>query len=70
MESIIQEILQLVKKKMVEQGAYNRDAYKQFVEEAINYFYERGKITDDDNHEFIKDRLMEVWRDVYESFSE
>ncbi|MBU4374906.1 hypothetical protein KKH38_00140, partial [Patescibacteria group bacterium] len=64
MEPIVEEILQLVKKKMQEQGGFDRDAYKQLVEETILYFQEKGKLTDDDNLEFIEDRLMDVWEDV------
>lgn len=49
MENTIQEILLLVKKKTREQGAYDRDVYKQLIEETIAYFKERSKITDDEN---------------------
>ncbi len=61
MEFEIEEILSLVKKKMREQGGYSRDAYKQYVVETIDYFLEKGKLTDDDNLEFIEDRLMDMW---------
>lgn len=69
MEDIVQEILNLVKTKMKEQGAYDRDAYKQFVEETIEFFQERGKITEDDNVEFMEARLMDMWNDVQESLA-
>ena len=69
MEPIVEEILQLVKKKMQEQGGFDRDAYKQLVEETISYFQEKGKLTDDDNLEFIEDRLMAVWGDVQNEFA-
>lgn len=69
MEPILEEILQLVKKKMQEQGGFDRDAYKQLVEETISYFQEKGKLTDDDNLEFIEDRLMDVWEDVQNEFA-
>ncbi len=69
MEIIIEEILNLVKTKMREQGAYDRDAYKQFVEESIFYFQERGKLSDDDNEEFIEQRLMEIYPQVRESLA-
>jgi len=69
MEIIINEILTLVKKKMQEQGAYDRNAYKQFVEETIDYFLEKGKLTDDDNIGFIEDRLLDAWPEVEESFA-
>lgn len=61
MEPIVQEIFDLVKVKMREQAAYDRDAYKQLVEETIEYYRERGLLTDDDNDEFIEDQLLEKW---------
>ena len=69
MEPIAEEILQLVKKKMQEQGGYDRAAYKQFVVETISYFQEKGKLTDDDNLEFIEDRLMDMWEIVRNEFA-
>ena len=68
MESIAEEILILVKKKMAEQAAYGRDAYKELVEETIEYFREKGKLTDDDNDEFIEDQLMDMWEAAREEF--
>jgi len=64
MESILEEILLLVKKKMREQGAYDREAFHFYIEETIDYFIEKGKISDDDNIEFIEDRLLEMWPNV------
>lgn len=69
MEAIINEILSLVKKKMQEQGGYDREAYKQYIEETIQYFQTKGKISEDDNTEFIEDRLMDMWPQVQESIS-
>lgn len=69
MESIAEEILTLVKKKMAEQAAYGRDAYKELVEETIEYFREKGKLTDDDNDEFIKDQLMGMRGAVEDEFT-
>ena len=65
----IEEILTLVKKKMKEQGGYDRDAYKEYVQETIDYFIEKGKLTDDDNLEFIEDTLMEMWEQVSEDLA-
>ena len=70
METTIEEILQLVKKKMKEQGAYDFDAYKELVEETIQYFYEKGKLTDEDNDEFIEDQLLDMWESVKDGFAE
>ncbi len=69
MEEITQEILNLVKIKMKEQGSYDREAYKHFVEETIDFFQERGKITEDENVEFIESKLMSMWNEVQESLS-
>lgn len=66
MDNLTQEIYQLVKKKMREQGAYDRDACSEFTDEVIDYFYEKGKLGDDENVEFIKDQIMEMW----ESFAD
>lgn len=64
MEPLAQEIFELVLVKLREQAAYTRDAYKQLVEETIDYFNERGKVDDDDNMEFIEDQLMSMWEQV------
>lgn len=69
MEPIVEEILQLVKKKMVEQAAYDRSAYREIVEETIYYFQEKGKLTDADNLEFIADRLIDIWPQVQDEFA-
>jgi len=69
METIAEEILNLVKKKMAEQAAYSKDAYKELVKETINYFLEKGKLTDDDNLEFIESRLMDMWEIVLDELA-
>lgn len=69
MEIIAEEILILVKKKMREQGAYDRDAFKQYIDETIEYFKEKGKLTDDDNLKFIEDRLLEIWPEVKDTLT-
>jgi adenylate kinase family enzyme len=69
MEPIAEEILELVKKKMEEQAAYSRAAYQELVEETIEYFKEKGKLTDDDNEKFIEEQLMQVWEIVADQFS-
>ena len=61
MDPLTEEIFELVKKKVAEQAAYEREAYDQLVAETIEYFKEKGKLTDDDNEEFIKDQLSEMF---------
>jgi hypothetical protein len=69
MESIIQELYALSKQKFMEQGADQRNAYKAMVAESIHYFLERGKLTDDDNLEFIENRLLKLWPQLQEEIS-
>jgi len=64
MDDIQQEIFELALKKMREQGAYDRDAYKEFIGETIGYFQEKGKITDDDDYEQMEDELLNRWSDA------
>lgn len=61
MEPIVEEIFDLVKVKMREQAAYDRDAYREIVEETIEYYREKGLLTDDDNDEFIEQQLLDQW---------
>lgn len=70
MDEITQEIYFLVKKKMAEQGAYDRDAYSDLIDETIEYFYEKGKLGDDENEELIKDQLMSMWDELEEDLAQ
>ncbi|MCD4694334.1 hypothetical protein K8R62_03175 [bacterium] len=54
---------------MEEQGGYDVDAYRQYVNETIEYFIEKGKISEEDNTEFIENRLMEIWPQVEKNIS-
>jgi polyhydroxyalkanoate synthesis regulator phasin len=67
MEEIIEEILILVKKKMREQGGFDHESYRQYVEETVNYFIEKGKLSEEENLQFLIDELMERWENVKES---
>jgi hypothetical protein len=69
MEILMNEILDLVKKKMCEHGNYDREVYRQFIEESIGYFYERGKLTDDDNTEIIEAHLLDMWPHVIDTLA-
>lgn len=66
MDPIAEEIYELVKTKVEEQGAYDRESYDEVIEETIEYFKEKGKLTDDDNEEFIKDQLHEMFDTMQE----
>jgi len=70
MDPLTEEIYELVKKKVVEQAAYEREAYDQLVDETIEYFKEKGKLTDDDNEEFIKNQLSEMFEVLQDELAE
>lgn len=61
MEPIVQEIFELVKTKLREQAAYDYEAYVEVVDETIEYYREKGYLTDDDNDEFIRSQLLSMW---------
>ncbi|MEA2088486.1 MAG: hypothetical protein U9O55_01425 [Patescibacteria group bacterium] len=64
MEQILNEILDAVKMKMENQGDYSREAYKGFIDEAIDDFIKKGVLTDADNTEMMIDKLMSQYKDV------
>lgn len=64
MEPLVQEIFELVMVKLREQAAFTREAYREIVQETIDYFNERGKIDDDENMQFIEDQLLAMWEQV------
>lgn len=64
MDDLQQEIFDLVIKKMHEQGAYNREAFREYIEETITYFQEKGKITDDDDYEQMENQIYDRWPDA------
>jgi hypothetical protein len=55
---------------MIEQGGYDREAYREYIGETIEYFKEKGKITEDDEYELIEDNLLDMWEEVKEEMSE
>lgn len=67
---LTEELFISVKSKMENQGAYNRAAYKEFVEEAILDFKRDGLITDDDDFEAAKDKLMLRFEEARDYFTQ
>jgi hypothetical protein len=66
----IAEVLQLVKKKMKENGAYDKESYNEFVDEALDYFKERGKMSEDENEGLIRSELDEMYEHVRETMAD
>lgn len=70
MDEITSEIYDLVKTKVEEQGAYDPDSYEELVDEAIDYFLERGKLSDEENLELIKTELMAMRETLADEMAE
>ena len=64
MDEIMQDILTLAKKKMAESGEYGLEAYREFVEESIAYYLEKGRLTDEDDLDAIQSELMEMYEEI------
>jgi hypothetical protein len=64
MDEIMQEVLALAKKKMREAGEYDREAFHEFLEESIDYYITKGKLTDEDDLDAIKEELLEMYNDT------
>jgi len=70
MEQTLSEIFESVKAKMEEAGEYSREAYRMFIEEAIDDFARSGVLTDDDDIEMMEEKLMLRYREVIQDMSE
>lgn len=55
--------------RMEEEGAYDRDAYYDMVEEVLEEKRELGTLTDDDDIEEMADVLKKRWPDAEASFT-
>lgn len=70
MEQILSEILESVMAKMEDAGEYSREAYRMFIEEAIDDFTRAGALTDDDDIEMMEEKLMLRYEEAVQSMSE
>ncbi len=61
MDQITQDIFELTIKKMKESGSFERNDYKELIEESIEYYQQNGRLTAEDNDEFIEDQLLDMW---------
>ena len=60
----MQKILNLARKKMRESGEYSREAFRQFLEESLEYYVEKGEISEDENSDMMLEELLERYNDV------
>ena len=70
MENLAQEILLLVKKKMKENGAYDRDSFDEYIDESIDYFKQRGKMDDEENEQLIRSELDSLFPHVKDKLAD
>jgi hypothetical protein len=64
MDDISQIILELSKTKMREAGVFSREAFRNFIEESIEYYYEIGRLSDEDDLDALKEELMGTYTEV------
>jgi len=64
MDEINQDILELARTKMREAGSYTREAFRDFIEESIEYYYEIGRLSEEDDLDAIKEELMAMYNEI------
>jgi hypothetical protein len=64
MDEIMQDVLALARKKMEEAGEYGQEAYREFIEESVDYYLEKGRLSDEDDLDAIKQELFEMYDEV------
>ena len=64
MEDEVRDILELTKTKMREAGEFTREAYRGFIEESIEYYLEKGRLSDEDDLDAITEEFMAMFEDV------
>jgi len=64
MEEEVRDILELTKTKMREAGEYSREAYREFIEESIEYYLEKGRLSDEDDLDAMREEIMSMFEEV------
>ena len=64
MDPIANQIYHAVKEKMEESGETTYEAYEELFDETMDELKDSGELTDDDNEEFIREQVIQMW-DVY-----
>jgi hypothetical protein len=64
MDEVMQKILSLTRKKMREAGEYGREAFHEYAEESLDFYLDRGEITEDENLDLLLEELMENYNDI------
>jgi hypothetical protein len=64
MDETSQLILELAKTKMREAGNFTREAWHDFIEESIEYYYEIGRLSEEDDLDALTEELMEMFNEI------
>jgi hypothetical protein len=64
MEDEVKDILELTRTKMREAGEYSREAYREFIEESIEYYLEKGRLSDEDDLDAMREELMGMFEEI------
>jgi hypothetical protein len=64
MDEASQDILELARTKMREAGDYTREAWREFIEESIDYYLEKGRISEEDDLDAIKEELVGMYEEI------
>lgn len=64
MNETMQKILDLARKKMRESGEYGREAFREFLEESLDFYVERGEISEDENLDMMLGELTELYNTI------
>jgi hypothetical protein len=64
MDEAVRDVLELTKTKMREAGEYSREAYEEFIDESINYYLEKGRLSEEDDIDSIKEELSSIYEDI------
>jgi hypothetical protein len=64
MDELSKDILELARTKMREAGSFTREAFLDFIEESIEYYYETGRLSEEDDLDAIKEELMATYNEV------
>lgn len=64
MDEASQAVLQLAKTKMREAGEFSREAYENFIDESLDYYVEKGRLTEEDDLDAIKEELVAMYNEI------
>ncbi|HTX87036.1 MAG TPA: hypothetical protein VMC41_03145 [Candidatus Nanoarchaeia archaeon] len=64
MNETAQMILELSRTKMREAGNFSREAFRDFIEESIEYYYEIGRLSEEDDLDALTEELLEQYSEI------